>query len=95
MAAMEGAPVTLPGQGLFLVGEFLRAERLTRRRTDGTEFERFAVKLLVAGEYPRTVEYPADGLPQFLAEAERGDIVALEVFGKVYRDKLYWNGVTD
>lgn len=81
-------------QGVFIVGEFIKRETITRKSAKG-DFERVAVKLLIDGEYPRTVEYPADReLPAIVAAAERGDVLTLPVFTRVSRDTVYWQGVT-
>lgn len=80
-------------QGEFVVGEFIRVESVKKTGPRG-EFVRERVKLLVDGEFPRSVEYPEGKLPLIVQQAQRGDVLTLPVFVKAVGDRVYWSGVT-
>lgn len=90
---------SFPGDGEWLVGEFVKVEKVKRTiksgDRSGESFTRSEVKLLLDHQYPRTIDYPEDRLPGSVNVAERGDRLALRVFARAGRDRVFFRGVLD
>jgi hypothetical protein len=96
---MAGANDGFPVDGEYVVGEFIKTVDVTRRIRGGDrageEFTRTEVKLLLDGQYPRTVDFPKGKVPASLGAAQRGDRVVIPVYSRAYRDRVYLSGTLE